>query len=273
MRSLVILLLAAIGAVSSTCLGQQPTSVHVDLTIRDLPDDLKRQEQDVRENVLVAVEMWTKLVVTKPVSIEIELKFQPWPARGAGRSLTGVPLGGEKVNGEMLLEEGMPHELRTGVDPNGSGTDVEVVLDPEYTKTIWWDPSPRTRRRPMPNNKLDSVSVLAHEIGHAMGFNGRIDPKTGQIPGGEISTYDRWVEFDGKDFFFNGPAAIKAYRKKIPLSKTLTNYHHFGEPGPRLDRKLKDDLMTGSYFEYGKRYVVSDLDIAVLADCGLETRK
>jgi hypothetical protein len=258
---------------SFECLGQPGAGVRVELTIRDLPVDLKKQEQEVRENVQVGIEMWTKLVVAKPVSIEVELKFQPWPARGAGRSLTGVPLGGEKVNGRTLLEEGMPYELRTGIDPNGSSPDVEIILDPEYAKTIWWDPNPRTRRRPMPANMLDAVSVISHEIGHAMGFNGRIDPKSGQFTGNELSTYDRWVEFDGKDFFFNGPAAMKVFRKKIPLSKTQTNYHHFGEPGPRLDRRLKDALMNGLFFEYGKRYVVSDLDIAVLADCGLELRK
>jgi hypothetical protein len=269
-RLLFGLLLAAHAAL---CRGQAPDGVKMDLTIRNLPDELKRQEHDVRENVREALQLWTKRLVTKPVSIEIELKFQTWAARGAGRSLIGVPLGDEKVNGRTLLEEGLPHELRTGTDPNGATPDVEIILDPEYARTIWWDPNPRSRTRPMPNDKLDGLSVIAHELGHALGFNGRIDPKTGEFMGGELSTYDRWVEFDGKDFFFNGPAAVKTYRKKIPLSKTLNNYHHFGEPGPRLDRKLDDALMNGIYFRYGKRYVVTSLDLIVLSDCGLEIRK
>jgi hypothetical protein len=259
--------------ISHECLGQPNSNVRFEIQIRNLPADLKSSEENIRENILVAAEMWTSLVVTKSSSIEIEFKFQPWPARGAGRSLTAVPFGGEKVNGMSLLEEGMPHELRTGNDPNGSSPDVEVILDPEYAKTIWWDPKPRTRKRPMSINKLDAVSVIAHELGHAMGFNGRIDPKSGQPTNGEISTYDRWVEFDGKNFFFNGPAATKAFGKKIPLSKTQNNYHHFGEPGPKLDRKLKDALMNGIFMEYGKRYFVTDLDIAVLSDCGLELKK
>jgi hypothetical protein len=269
-RATIISLLVV--ARAATCLGQQSDGVKIDLTIRDLPDELKRQERDIRENVTTAVEMWTKRVVTKPVTIEIELKFQSW-VRGAGRSLTAVPLGDEKVNGRTLIEEGLPYELRTGNDPNGASPDVEIILDPEYARTIWWDPNPRSRTRPIPDNKLDGVSVIAHELGHAMGFNGRIDPKTGKFTGNEVSTYDRWVEFDGQDFFFNGPAAVKAYRKKIPLSKTLNNYHHFGEPGPRLDRKLDDALMNGIYFRYGKRYVVTPLDLVVLSDCGLEIRK
>jgi len=122
----------------------------------------------------------------------------------------------------------------------------------------------------VPNDKLDGMSVMLHELGHAMGFNGRLDPKTGRPSGGEISTYDRLVEYDGKDFFFTGPNAVKAYGKKIPLSHTVTNYHHFGEPGPKLDRKLKEDLMNGIVMQYGRRYEISALDIGVLADCGLE---
>src|SRR5262245_689473 len=116
--TVIIFILAAIARIS--CLAQPPAGVRVDLTIRNLPEDLKRQEQDIREDVLVAMEMWTKRVVAKPVSIEIELKFQPWASRGAGRSLTAVPLGGEKIDGRTLLEEGLPHELRTGNDPNGT---------------------------------------------------------------------------------------------------------------------------------------------------------
>jgi hypothetical protein len=106
-----------------------------------------------------------------------------------------------------------------------------------------------------------------------MGFNGRLDPKTGRPTGGEISTYDRWVEFEGNEFSFTGPAATKVYRKKVPLSHTVTNYHHFGEPGPKLDRNLKEDLMNGIVMQYGRRYSVSALDIAILSDCGLEVLK
>jgi hypothetical protein len=177
------------------------------------------------------------------------------------------------VNGLPVIEEGMPHELRTGEDPNGATPDVEIVFDPDYAKTMWWDPKPRSRTRPVPSDKLDALSVVLHELGHAIGFNGRLDPKTGSPTGGEISTYDRWVEYDGKDFFFTGPTATNIYRKKIPLSRTATNYHHFGEPGPGLDRKLKEDLMNGIVMQYGRRYEVSALDLAILADCGLEVIK
>lgn len=246
--------------------------VRFDLSLPDLPAEMKPLEQQIKENVLAAAGMWSEVVVAKPCSIEIVLKIKPWPSRGFGHSMVGVPLAGQKVEGKSIVEEGMGHELRTGADPNGSAPDVELAFDPEYVKTMWWDPKPRSRTRPVPSNMLDAVSVIAHELGHAIGFNGRLDPKTGQASRGEMSPYDRWVHFDGTNFFFTGPAAIKVYRKEIPLSTIQNNYHHFGEPGPKLDRKLKDDLMNGIFMEYGKRYSVSPLDIAILADCGLVVR-
>jgi hypothetical protein len=252
--------------------GQQE-AVNLNITIQELPADMKPLEKDIRENIVAAANLWLRAVVAKRCSIEIEFKIKPWPARGFGHSVAGVLLPGEKANGKHLVEEGMAHELRTGTDPNGAEPDVEIAFDPEYVKTMWWDPNPRSRTRPVPSDKLDAVSVIAHELGHAIGFNGRIDPKTGQPTAGELSPYDRWVTYEGGNFSFTGPAATKAYHKPIPLSKTQTNYHHFGEPGPKLDRKLKDDLMNGIFMEYGKRYVVSGIDLAVLTDCGLEVRE
>jgi len=269
-----ILALAVAGCVMTRSGRAESTSnVRFEIAIHDLPADSQSLDATIRENILVAAGLWTSLFVTKPVSVEIDLTFKPWANRGAGRSLTAVPLGGEKVDGRTVIEEGLPHELRTGNDPNGTTPDVEIILDPEYAKTMWWDPKPRSRTRPVPIDKLDGFSVILHELGHAMGYNGRLDPKTGRPTGGEISTYDRWVEFDGNDFAFTGPAATKVYRKKVPLSHTVTNYHHFGEPGPKLDRNLKEDLMNGIVMQYGRRYKVSALDIAILSDCGLEVSK
>ena len=234
---------------------------------------MKKLEPDIRENIIAAANLWLRFVEAKLCSIEIDFSIKPWSARGYGRSAVAVPMGDQKVNGKSLVEEGLAHELRTGTDPNGTNPDVEIAFDPEYVKTLWWDPKPNSRTRPIPPGKLDAVSVIAHEFGHAIGFNGRIDPKTGAIPGGEVSPYDQNVTFDGTNFFFNGATAVKAYRKPIPLSKTQNNYHHFGEPGPKLDRKLNDDLMNGLFMQYEKRYKISDLDLAILSDCGLPIRK
>jgi hypothetical protein len=113
------------------------------------------------------------------------------------------------------------------------------------------------------------MSVMLHELGHAIAFNGWIDPKTGALPGEFISSYDRHVTYDGKDFFFSGPEAVKLWGRPVPLAHTNTNYHHLCDQLRGRDAELKADLMNGIVFEYHRRYSIGRLDLAILADCGI----
>ena len=140
---------------------------------------------------------------------------------------------------------------------------------------MWFDPDPRTRRARLPKpeeQRLDAYSVILHELGHALGFNGYRDPGTGELPGQHLSSYDRWVERQGKYLFFNGPQARKSYGGPVPLSRTIANYHHFGEPGRAGETRLRKDPMNGFVLEWSQRYEISPLDLAILADCGLKPR-
>jgi hypothetical protein len=245
-----VLLIALLG-LSRGMACAQTGAVQFQLTIEPLPEEFAKIEPVIRNHILTAAQTWVDHIQCKPCSIEIN---------------------GEKQGDKPISEEGWAHELRTGEDPNGAQPDVEMAFDPAYFRTLWFDPDPKVRRRLVPKDKLDAMSVILHELGHAIGFNGHIDMATGLSKDGVLSPYDRWVTFDGSNYFFNGPSAVKLYHKPIPLGKTNNNYHHLGEVGPRLDRKLKEDLMNGVVMEYGKRYFISDLDLAVLEDCGLTVK-
>ena len=145
----------------------------------------------------------------------------PEAGRGSGKSYCTARLGDEKHDGKLVSEQGWASQLRTGKDPNGDEADIEIVLAPDYMRTIWWDPQPELRQARIPGDKLDSMSVMLHELGHAIAFNGWIDPKTGQLPGQFISSYDRHVTYDGKDFFFNGPEAVKLWGRPVPLARII----------------------------------------------------
>jgi len=246
----------------------QTSPVQFQLKVEPLPPDFVKLEPTIREHILTAAQTWADHFDCKPCTVQIQFRLQPWNARGFGRSVAGAPTG-ENAGDKPISEEGWAHLLRTGQDPNGAAPDVEMAFDPDYFRTLWWDPNPKSRHAIVPREKLDAMSVILHELGHAIGFNGHIDMQTGKSKDGVLSPYDRWVSFDGTDFFFTGPSAVKLYHKPIPLAKTANNYHHVGEKGPRLDHKLKDDLMNGIVMEYGKRYYISDLDLAILSDCGL----
>jgi hypothetical protein len=250
-----------------------PAQVEFTVTFQDLPADVKPLEPLIKSNLIAAATAWADFVDAKPCNVEITFRLDRNAAsgRGSGRSVVSTRLADEKhTDGKLVSEQGWAAMMRTGKDPNGADKpDIEVIFEPDYFKTIWWDPRPDLRTDPVPQNKLDSMSVLLHELGHALAFNGWIDPKTGQLPGNFISTYDRHVHFDGTNFSFTGPRAAKLWGGPVPLAKTRNNYHHVCETPTGREALLKPDLMNGIVMQYGQRYDITLLDLAILDDCSI----
>jgi Ca2+-binding RTX toxin-like protein len=188
---------------------------------------------------------------------------------GSGRSLAAVNKG--TVDGKTVIYEGAVAELISGVDPNGASYDIEVTLPPDYlNKVLWLDPDPMTRSAIVAAGKFDAVSFFLHEVGHALGFNGRGDGNTGVVAGTVLSTYDTFVTtLNGKPYF-TGPNAVAAYGGPVPLSTGEFNtYTHYG----RVSADGFDlNLMEGStYSPNGTRWYLDAIDLAVLRDVGLNT--
>jgi len=255
--------------VNASVASESPVVIQVD--IEPLPPPFTGVEPVVSNHVAAAAQLWVQHVDAPSCVVEIELRLQKWPARGFGHSLSNAPLNNERPGGRSILQEGMAYKLRTGKSVHNGQPDAEVVFDPEYFKTLWWDPFPHVRQTPVPSDKLDALSVILHELGHAIAFNGFINPTTGELPQKRLSAYDRWVSWDGSNFFFNGPAAVTVYGRPVPLERK--NYHHVGDKVPGVDPVLKNDLMNGVVMQYGHRYSVSPLDVAILADCGLPVKR
>jgi hypothetical protein len=247
--------------------------VRFQITIEPLPAEFARLEPTIRTHLLTAAQMWAEHVNATNCMVAIVFRLQKWPARGFGRSLYNVPLKGEKHDGKFVTEEGLPHKLRTGEIRRDPGPDVEMAFDPNYFKTLWFDPDPKTRNAPVPRDKLDALSVFLHELGHAMGFNGFMNPSTGAFSGEYMSTYDQWVTRNGTEYSFNGPDAMKLYGRPIPLARRTNNYHHLGDNVPGVDLRLRCDLMNGVFMDYGRRYTISGLDMAILEDRGLPVKR
>jgi hypothetical protein len=248
--------------------------VNLQVKFHELPEEFDAIKPLIKENVLAAAQAWVEHIRTKRCTIDIIFRLDPATPRVTGRSLVSAPASVPAHHGKKVLEQGWVSEMRTGVDPNRADPDVEVVFNPEYLRTIWWDPEPLLRREAVSKGKLDGQSVVMHEFGHALAFNGWLDPQTGELRGQVLSTYDRHVSYDGENFSFNGPAAVKELSRRIPLARTLNNYHHFGDKAYDNEKNgtLPKDLMNGLYFEYELRYEVSALDLAILRDCGIPLR-
>jgi hypothetical protein len=213
-----------------------------------------------------AGDRWAPLLPTLG-TLEIEIAFSTTVPRATGRSVTSWFV--TRDGPWNVFEQGAAAELRTGIDPNGARPDVEFVFNPDYLSTLWFDPDPYTRTAPVPGLQVDAMSVLLHEFGHALAFNGWRDPSTGSIGvTGAISTFDRATKFDDDGAaFFIGLSAMAVYGGPVPL--TVGNYVHVGNEAPRLGAGLIGDLMNGVTFYTGTRYDISPLDAAVLHDVGI----
>lgn len=246
---------------------------------------------------------WARLIAIDGArSIEVEVGVAAI-ATANGSSVVSVPIG--TIGARTIYEQGLAHELVTGIDPNGSAPDVHVNIGLAYLRNeLWFDPNPMLRTAPIPANRIDAFSVFLHELGHALVYNGWSDSTSGQSPPTYASTFDYWTA-PGAPSVFSGPAAIAAWG--IAPDLTTGNNKHWGNaanrhaapvrtqpaqpvqwrngapvpipvsapPGSQAPAALRtaasllDQLMNGVVFHYQQRYDISALDIAVLKDTGI----
>jgi hypothetical protein len=249
---------------------------------------------------------WTSLLVLDgPRSIEVQVVLSDAVPRATGHSVVSTFVGVEA--GRDTYEQGVAHELRTGADQNGVQPDIRITLNPDYLRQeLWFDPDPQQRSAPVPKQRTDALSVMLHEFGHALAYNGWAGG-AGMAPGGFWSTFDRWM-LAGDPVLFDGPAVLQQLGSRPEL--TRDNVHHWdnaglpgkqaripapppwahGAPQPQpacagmasvaappsdnwrkgdLSGGLRSELMNGVVFYRGTRYAISPLDRAALIDAGL----
>lgn len=223
----------------------------------------------ISSNLRAAAHDWGQYF-TGNASLEVDVVFVAEPhfrTCGASRASQPVTL----PDGRIVFEQATATELRTGTDPNGSAPDIRLEIGSNYlTQVLWFDPDPTERSAPLPGDRVDAISVFLHELGHALGFNGWMNPYDGTCAEGQTSTFDRWVKYDGTNFFFHGPQAMANYGGPVPI--TFGNAFHVANDAPRPGRELASDVMNGLMHAGGQRYYISRLNLGMLADAGLPIR-
>lgn len=244
-------------------------------------------------------------------SIEVAIALSDAPT-ASGSSLTSVFAG--VVGGRNLFEQSVAAELRTGVDPNGATPDMRITFGTAYLRDeLWFDPNPAQRIFPVPGDRTDAQSVMLHEFGHALAYNGWANGQ-GVPPDTYWSSFDQWM-IAGAPTLFGGPGAILQFGTAPEL--TTNNIHHWANgPIPPLTRRdvarvvewkdgaplpwpacdgvpsteaptsrdapyakgnlptgLVYELMNGVVFYRGTRYEISALDVATLEDAGLPVQE
>lgn len=184
------------------------------------------ERDQISSHLREAGRRWLRVIDHVPsATVTIRVHVAAVPTANAGSATTGFVA---VVSGRSTYEQGAAFELRTGDDPNGSEHDVNVAIGLSYLRDeLWFDPDPVNRIEPVPNNRTDALSVMLHEIGHALAYNGWADLTTGVPPAAYWSTFDRWFQ-PGAPTVFVGPAAVAAWG--TPPDVTTGNNKHWGNP-------------------------------------------
>jgi hypothetical protein len=183
-------------------------------------------------------------------------------------------------------ESAFAYKLQNGADPttglesfpklsDGAQADVVININSNYLNSVGWlDPNPGEGTDPVPADKVDMVSELMHEFGHGLGIGATksLDITTGTFDAGQKTTWESLLDVEKSGTYFTGSHAIREHGGPVVVTTNTPeeNYGHLGNAlSDATDPKTGGpDVMFGVYFETGKRYEVSDLDVAILQDLG-----
>lgn len=248
------------------------------IEIDDAGGLLTAQHEALRAATRAALDEWARYIQSAGTLRVQLLVARTISGRFGGRSVTNVSIGPcvhQAAPCTLTREQAINRFLTGMANPASPGLpDVEIDVDPNYVQSeLWFDPDPVARTAIVPNNRLDAISVIIHELGHAFGFNGFRSRVDGSVQGTFLSTYDDQITLKMGQPLFTGPKTVVMFGGPLPLtiSSPTQNIYHYGNaatPSP-----INKALMNGIVYEYGRRYPIAPFDVAVLEDSGVPIRE
>ncbi|CAH1692905.1 conserved hypothetical protein [Hyphomicrobiales bacterium] len=210
-----------------------------------------------------AFNTWSSVLTANvTLSVRFEILDKTISGRFQGGPASTVNIG--ERGGIPVWESAASFELRTGLS-SGMKYDLLVQADINHLRDALYFANN------VEPNKVSAVSTIIHELGHGIGFVGWRDYTTGVLPGDYQSPFDSHVVMKDGLPYFEGMNAAGVYGGLVPL--TYGNIFHLGNSAPNPGADLVDDLMNGVVFKFATDYAISDLDLAILADLGIGTRR
>ena len=165
-----------------------------------------------------------------------------------------------------VLQSAAELVINTGHQPTAPHpwADGDILINPAFLGEMFLNPNPTyDANATVPPDKVDAVSLFAHEFIHVLGVEGSLDQQATRAPPLLVrSKFDALVNFGESGPTFVGPAA-EAQNGGEPVELTAGNLYHVGDA-----THYPDDLMNGDHIYVGTHYAPSALDDGILADLG-----
>jgi hypothetical protein len=190
-----------------------------------------------------------------------------------GRFAGGAtPVQDHVENGLVWVTNAAAKEMAAGANQNGNAADLTIWVDPTtgYFKSLFFDTVPYDAERTVPATQTDGMTVLLHEVMHALGITSYRDASGGYGYGGIYRTiWDGYTTQSGGKLLLDMPgfAAHGIDPVQVTSTSATQNNSHLGD-AINLQNGYLDDLMNGLYFYPGHRYEISELDVLILQGLG-----
>lgn len=219
----------------------------------------------VLDHVSAAFAVWSNILAGN-ADVQVKVEFASLGTSGGSKILASASIDQYSYAGVAgalrLYESPIAAELKTGTLKAATGAEVTIAIDAGSLSngTFFIDPDPQnsTSASGIMGRQYDLLSVLIHEVGHALGMNGW-RAAGGTLNGYSESTFDALVGKANGQLVFQGENA-KAVAGANPILDYNSVYHF-----------QSNDLLD-PYAEPGRRDLPSRLDAAVFADLGMGTR-
>ncbi|MEX0297935.1 MAG: hypothetical protein AB3N28_02610, partial [Kordiimonas sp.] len=249
---------------------------------------LSSEQLDLLErSALVAANLWGQYIDAPKVTLDFEFNLG-WTdtERASGRAFEFMFLE-TNANNQHIFNLNTTTKLNGEADFTGNNADFWIALNPISLSQVYAiDSEPETRTGEIPLGRTDITSILLHEIGHALGFDGmHINESIETVFTKEnLTQFESLLEQKADGIYFTGQAAQKLAGRPIELAIEPDNSHgsHLGNlpvqfsnqtPAPGFGSDLGAMVMHGLFMVFNVRYHVTALDIAILEDLGVPIRK
>lgn len=240
-------------------------AINAQINLSDSANYLGSSRNSVIANIDAAFKTWgAALAGNANIQVNVSVTYAVSDVLASASAQNEASLG--VVEGRSLYESAIAHQLRTGFDSNGLSNDLNIRINAYNLSDLFIDPNPYDGDIGVPSNRYDLVGLMIHEIGHGLGFYAYRSDVTGAYRTYK-SPYDDHVQFAGSQPYFVGENVSRYYGGSVPL--TRNNLSHVGNESG-VGQELWSAMMA-PYLDPGKRFTITSLEKAMLADMGIGT--